>query len=74
MAFLLRISFRLPDQSSFRRVTLGCGAREGADYLLNRESERKNARLTIENWKIKDILFPSFFTLVLEGIPSSSMG
>lgn len=64
----------LPDQSSFRRVTLGCGAREGADYLLNRERERKNARLTIENWKIKDILFPSFFTLVLEGIPSSSMG
>jgi len=31
-----------------------------------------HARLSIKNWKIKDILFPSFFTLVLEGIPSSS--
>jgi TRAP-type mannitol/chloroaromatic compound transport system permease small subunit len=41
-------------------------------FLLGQSS--CHARLTIENWKIKEIIFPSFFTLVLEGIPSSSMG
>lgn len=35
----------LPGQSSFRRLTLGFGAREGTDYLLIRERESKRGRM-----------------------------